>query len=251
LPDIATEPQQSEVAGRFILTSLGYSRVQDYLRYHEAYPQLMNAKGDLKDVQRPWALEAVRQLVSPGGRILDLGGAACELAATLMNDYDVTVVDPYEGAGNGPRSPDTYRQKYPKITILQGYLDGTTALSDFDAVVSTSVVEHLAVQSHMDIVAGIHQALRPGGYSIHAIDVTVRSNGGFLLMTRDLAQMFINAHGLTLDLHTLCQTMVDDVNTYYLPPLMYLQWKRSRSFAQYPWRNVGSVNVVLQKAFPF
>ena len=74
----------------FELVDVGYSRVSDYTRYFDRYPTLMYPKGDLKDVQRPWALEKTAELVKPTGLVVDLGGAGCQLARELMKTHRVT-----------------------------------------------------------------------------------------------------------------------------------------------------------------
>ena len=66
------------------LVYLGYSTVRDYTRYYEQYPDLLGPKGDLKDVQRPWVLEMVREHVPKGAQVIDMGGGYCHLASCLM-----------------------------------------------------------------------------------------------------------------------------------------------------------------------
>jgi hypothetical protein len=231
----------------FELVEAGYSKVSEYTRYFEQYPALIGPKGDLKDVQRPWALEKVRELVAPSGQIIDLGGSACELASILAESHQVTVVDPYDGSGNGPRNPEPYRKKYPKVRIVQAFLNSETDLRDFEAVVSTSVIEHIPVPQHKGTVDGIAAALRIGGYSIHAIDVTVQAINGFLLGSQKVAESFVRSHGVEFDVAEMRDRILADVDSYFLSPLMYQQWRKGRPFDSYPWRKVATLNVVLRK----
>jgi hypothetical protein len=237
---------QEKATLMFELVEAGYSKVSEYTKYFETYPNLIGPKGDLKDVQRPWVLEKTNELV-PIGRVIDLGGAACELAGVLMLTHDVTVVDPYDGSGNGPRNPEPFRRKYPLLKIVQGSLDSQTSLRDFDAVVSTSVVEHIPVERHRETVGGIAAALRIGGYSIHAIDVTVQAVNDFLIHTQQIAESFVRAHGVVFDIAEIRDKILADVDSYFLSPLMYQQWRKDRPFNSYPWRKVASFNVVLKK----
>ncbi|RJG40885.1 class I SAM-dependent methyltransferase [Mesorhizobium sp. DCY119] len=235
------------MTGRFELVSVSYSKVPDFIRYREDFPELMSKEIDLKDVQRPWAAEIVRQHVLQGGRVLDMGGAAAELAANLMDEYRATIVDPYEGHGNGPRNIAALRQRYPKITFVKGLLSKNTQIDRQDAVVSTSVVEHIDPAHHPDTVDAIHTVLKPGGYSIHAIDLTCRGVRGFLESQIPLSQSWLDCHRGGTDVNTIVGRMLDDIETFFLPITMYLQWKKDRSYAAYPWRKVGSLNVVFRK----
>ncbi len=59
---------------KYKLESIGFSTVRDYSRYFSEYPNLLGEYGDLKDVQRPWALEQIHSKVKPLSKILDMGG---------------------------------------------------------------------------------------------------------------------------------------------------------------------------------
>ena len=231
----------------FELVEVGYSRVSDYTRYFDRYPTLMYPKGDLKDVQRPWALEKTRELVQPNGLVVDLGGGGCQLASELMKTHQVTVVDPFDGSGGGLRDPKPFRQKYPGLTIVQGKLDSESNLTGFDAVITTSVVEHIPPAHHRDTVEGIRRALRVGGYSIHAVDVTIQAVKDFLLSMQQVAESFVRAHGVDYDIAPLRDKALADVETYFLSPLTYQLWRNGRPFDTYPWRKVISFNVVLRR----
>ena len=60
-----------------------------------------------------------------------------------------------------------------------------------DAVISASVVEHIDPAYHRETVAGIHDSLVVGGYSIHAIDVTRRGVNGFLEKTIEICESWL------------------------------------------------------------
>lgn len=231
----------------FELINVTYARVPDYVRYLEKYPGSLGEYGDLKDVQRPWVRETVEQLMPTGGSLLDMGGSRCELASDLMIDYDVTVVDPYDGSGNGPTNPEYYRKKFPRLNIVKGLVSPSTPYPGHDAVISTSVVEHIDPIYHQRTVEGIYESLKPGGYSIHAIDVSCKGVNGFLEKTIDICQSWIEVHGVSYPLRTLVDEMLTSVDTYFLPVTMYVRWKKDRPYNAYPWRKVGSVQVVLQK----
>lgn len=232
---------------QFELVSAGYSTVPDYLRYQHDYPSLAGEKGDLKDVQRPWAFEKVVGLVPRGARVVDLGGSRGELAEALSLHAQVTVVDPYDGSGGGPTNVEFYRRKFPKVSFLAEFLTAETKLPKQQAVVSTSVVEHIAPKFHADTVAAIDGVLSVGGYSIHAVDLTCRGKNGFMEGQIDLSQSWADAHCPGTNIRKIVSTMIDDVECFFLPVTMYIQWKKSKNYNEYPWRNVGTLNIIFRK----
>lgn len=225
--------------------SLTYPRMSDHTRYMALCPQLMGSS--LKEVQRAWVFDQLHQRLAPGAKVIDLGGSACELADVLSARFEMTVVDPHDGSGNGPKNPDAYRKRFPKLNIVQGFVGPQIELRDYDAVVSTGVIEHIADAAYPDTVAGIEKVLKPGGFSIHAIDFTVRGVRGFMERTGASVALFAQSHGHDLDVAHKRREMLDDVETYFLSAAMYLQWRKSRSWDEYPWRQVSSINVIVQR----
>jgi hypothetical protein len=215
------------------LIYLGYSTVRDYTRYYEQYPHLLGPKGDLKDVQRPWALEAVREHVPKGAKVIDLGGASCELASCL-DDYEVTVIDPYDGRGGGPRQMDHLQRKYPRVSFICAVLNANTNVrQEYQAVVSTSVIEHIPPPEVFDTLVGIDKALLVGGKSIHAIDFTVRGEGRIKTLTDQVLENFVAGYALEKAIDDLRQEMIHNHETYYLSLLMYQQWRKQRRYEEY------------------
>ena len=69
--------------------------------------------GDLKNVQRPWAVKAVLANVPPPARLLEIGGGEPIVSGFLSElGYDVTLVDPYDGFGNGPTDYQALRRAF-------------------------------------------------------------------------------------------------------------------------------------------
>ncbi len=231
----------------FELIYAGYSTIPDYLRYRESYPSLVSEKADLKDVQRPWALEKIKDLLPQGAGVVDLGGSRAELADALSPYSQVTVIDPYDGSGNGPTNVDFYRKKFPKVTFRAELLTTKTEIPKQRAVVSTSVVEHIAPQFHAETVAAIDSVLEVGGYSVHAVDLTCRGRNGFMESQIDLNQSWVDTHCPGLNVREMVTQMLSDVETFFLPVTMYVQWKKTKAYEEYPWRNVGTLNTVFRK----
>ena len=83
--------------------SLSYATVRDYCDSADHFPRLATLQGDLKDVQRPWAVKAILNHLPPGSRLLEVGSGEPHAAAALADlGYRVTVCDPFDGSGRGP-----------------------------------------------------------------------------------------------------------------------------------------------------
>ena len=96
--------------GRFELAPLSYGTVRDFCDSFDHLHPIATANGDLKDNQRPWALKAILSVVPPGGRVLEIGAGEPFIADVLDRlGYEVWVVDPYDGTGNGPREHERFR----------------------------------------------------------------------------------------------------------------------------------------------
>ena len=108
---------------------------------------LTTINNDLKDVQRPWILKAILSKVPIGSRLLEVGAGDPHVANILSKiGYDVTIIDPYDGTGNGPKEYDSLSKQFPNIRFLRQFL--TTESSElepgsFDCIYSISVLEHV------------------------------------------------------------------------------------------------------------
>ncbi|HXM32799.1 MAG TPA: hypothetical protein VN921_04030, partial [Chthoniobacterales bacterium] len=52
---------------------ISYATVRDYCQSVDLLPEITGIDGDLKNVQRPWALKAVLGCVPPPARLLEIG----------------------------------------------------------------------------------------------------------------------------------------------------------------------------------
>jgi hypothetical protein len=65
-------------------------------------------------------LKAILSVVPPGSRILEVGAGEPFIADILDRlDYEVWVVDPYDGTGNGPLECEQFRTGFEEIELRQ------------------------------------------------------------------------------------------------------------------------------------
>jgi len=108
-----------------------YATVRDYCESRDELPQITAIDGDLKNVQRPWAVKAILANLRPPARLLEIGGGE-PIASGFLSElgYDVTLVDPYDGFGNGPVDYQGYVERFPHVKIVREYFrPGMTALA--------------------------------------------------------------------------------------------------------------------------
>ncbi|RZM82893.1 class I SAM-dependent methyltransferase [Leptolyngbya iicbica] len=232
---------------------LDYALVRDFCDSSDHLPQICHLNGDLKNVQRAWTVKAVLGTLPLGSRLLEIGGGV-PLAAGMLAElgYDVTIVDPYEGAGNGPTEYEAYKQQFPNVKFtrsyfsddLQGYEDAS-----FDGIYSISVLEHIPLVDLDSVYRGIHKFLRQGGRSIHCLDIVVEGDRTDAHKAT-LKKVFYLQKGLVQgpcsqsDTDHLCDEMLEnmarDLETFYLSAEGHNLWRGSTLYEEFPFRKVIS-----------
>lgn len=240
------------------MPELSYATVPDFCDSADFLPQIVRFESTLKDVQRPWAVKAILGNVSVGSKILEIGGGEPLVSGFLQQlGYQVTLIDPYNGSGNGPRDYQRFRRSYPKVRIIREYFKKDSpalAGETFDCIFSVSVLEHISTNELKSLFEGIEQFLKPGGYSIHCIDDVVdgpTADWHFQEVREVLALQHRLQNPLTEladarqyaegQLQTLYAQLQRDIETYYLSPLEYYRWKSGMSYEEYPFRKIVSV----------
>lgn len=223
---------------------LAHATVREYNRFIESLPEVALLSGDLKNFQRPWVADALLRLLPSKGRVLEIGGDRCELADFLSRQgFEVWVIDAYENFGGGVGRFEEIRAKFPHLTIHQGFLHEDAALpaAHFDAIVSCSVAEHIPAAVIEGTVRRIHELLRPGGLSAHAMDLTVAG----IMQNHGLLGAFTAAHSL----EGLGRKTLEDLDAFYLSPQGHYRWRKflGKSYDEYPYRRVTSLNLVAAK----
>jgi SAM-dependent methyltransferase len=231
-----------------------YATVRDYCESLDELPQIAAVDGDLKNVQRPWAIKTILANVPPPARLLEIGGGEPIVSGFLSElGYDVTVVDPYDGFGNGPTDYQRYVELFPHVKIVREYFrPGMSALTpgSFDAIFSVSVLEHISSTLSACFEA-IAEFLSPGGASIHCFDFILQGRGE--LDDPPVAQKIL-AEQATLGgapaeppLETLLEQLRADVETFFLSPQGHHHWRRGQPYAEFPFRKVVSLQTVAHR----
>lgn len=230
------------------LPRLSVATVADFVDSHEHLPALATVSGDLKDVQRPWMIKAILGSIPTGCHLCEIGAGEPLVADKLVQlGYRVTVVDPYDGSGNGPTALAHYRQAYPRVRIIDRHFSPDLAEltpGEFDAVYSVSVLEHLDDTALDGVVAGSRLFLRPGGRHIHAIDFVAAGAGD--LHHRRMLDSFLQHFAVpATSIDEVLQTAMADTETYFLSAEAHNRWRGNTPYSHFPMRKVISVQCVL------
>jgi SAM-dependent methyltransferase len=205
---------------------------------------LATAQGDLKDVQRPWALKTILGSVRPGGRLLEIGGGQPYVADMLARlGYEVWLVDPYDGSGNGPIEFEAFRAACPDVRFVRAlFSDRLTEIPEasFDCVYSISVLEHVDYTGLNGVLEGMKRCLTSSGRSIHAVDHVHRGRGAeaHLAKLRYLTSRLGIAEA---DLALALDELSHDTETYYLSAESHNRWRGDTPYAEFPMRVCVSV----------
>lgn len=222
-----------------------YATVRDYCDSFDHLRPLATMSGDLKDVQRPWALKAVLGAArGRRGRVLEIGAGQPVVADLLQRlGHEVWVVDPYDGSGNGPTEYRQFRALYPALHLVPERFGAATTLPAaeyFDCIYSISVLEHVPRAGLGEVMAGLRRFLRPDGITVHAVDHVLRGNGA----DEHLAGLRVLCAGLGApqgELDAVLGRISGDTETYYLSAEGHNRWRGSTPYDEFPMRVCVSV----------
>ena len=241
--------------GRTPGEGISYATVRDFCESVDELPQITALDGDLKNGQRPWAAKAILANVPPPARLLEIGGGVPVVSGFLSElGYDVTLVDPYDGFGNGPTDYQRYVEQFPHVKIVREYFrPGLPGLAprSFDAVFSISVLEHISPDSLPACFDAIAEFLAPGGLSAHCFDFILQGHGDahdLVNAQRILAEQK-RVTGATDDLpfDGLLQQLRADVETFFLSPQGHHHWRGGQAYPAFPFRKVVSLQTVARR----
>ncbi len=238
--------------GREILP-ISHATVREFSEYADECPVLFGGCGDLKDAQRPWAVKAILATVPVGGSLVEIGGGQPTVAQALVElGYKVTVVDPYDGTGNGPVEYEAYRAAYPDVSLVRTLFTASSPFdcASLDAVYSVSVIEHVPLPALEGLFAAMRKFLKPGGLSIHCIDVVLR--GWLTEAHRRAAQEIIRLqHALTGQTELaepgtydqLAERMESDLETFLLSAHGHNVWRNRVPYDLHTFRKIASMQL--------
>ena len=245
IPDSALWPIAERYAGAFPLSPISYGTVRDFADSGDHIGGLAGASFDMKDLQRCWMVKAILGNVERGSRILEIGGGEPLVAGMLSRlGYEVTVVDDYEGGGNGPREFKRFQAAYPDLHFVRELFPPSEPLGDdFAAVFSISVLEHVPLEHVAGVVEAGHELVaKEGGCSIHAVDHVLAGWGAE--EHREKLDRIVAALGLPgRELATQIERMEGDPETYFVSAEAHNRWRGDLPYDQYTMRRIGSVNL--------
>jgi uncharacterized UPF0146 family protein len=231
--------------GNFPLPAASYGTVEDFADSVDNMPGLAGANFDMKDLQRCWMLKAILGNVPVGSRLLEIGAGEPLVAGALSRiGYDVTVVDAYDGSGNGPKEFETFRTAYPDLTFVREHFPPQAEVGDdFAAIYSISVLEHVPLDVIDSVMARSRELLaKQQGVSIHAVDHVLAGWGA----EEHLEKLRRIAAGMGVtdaQLEGAIAQLEDDPETYFVSAESHNRWRGALPYDQYPMRRIVSVNL--------
>jgi len=242
-----TENRRREIAARYRdhpLPPISFGTVRDFCDSADHLGPLASYQGDLKDLQRCWMLKALLSAAPPGARLLEIGAGEPVVAGVLSRlGYDVTIVDPYDGAGNGPVDYERYVAEYPDLRFVRSYLGPTTDLGDqpVDVFYSISVLEHVPEAAFVDLTVGVRRAGRSGARTIHAVDHVLKGRGAEY---HEHMLLRVGAHcGVPDDAILAALRDADaDIETYLLSAEAHNRWRGGLAYDSFPMRRCVSAH---------
>lgn len=126
---------------------------------------------DLKIYQDLFVYKFIKDNISKGSKILDIGGGNSRILKHFKDDYECWNLDKFEGVGNGPTEAD--ETDFKIIYDYIGSFNKDIPDDYFDLVFSISTLEHVPqddIENFGNIVKDINRILKPGGFSVHCLD---------------------------------------------------------------------------------
>ncbi len=239
--------------GRSSTEELAYGTVKDFCDSSDHVPYLCQLHGDLKDLQRPAALKSILGLLPAGSSLLEIGAGEPVVAHLLSQlGYRVTVVDPYDGSGNGPTEFERYVSGYSDIHIIRNLFSEdiqNVQPASIDCIYSISVLEHIHGPALAKVFRAIKHFLKPGGYSLHLVDHVLagQAEDFFLgqladILLRQARLAFQSPAQATVDTVKLLERIAKNVDVYYLSAEGHNRWRGTMAYESFPYRRVVSVS---------
>jgi hypothetical protein len=234
--------------GQFEVEPLSYGTVGDLANSVDNLGGLARASSDMKDMQRCWMVKAILGTVEAGGRLVEIG-AGEPLVADLLSrlGYQVTIVDPYDGSGQGPREFEEFSRSHPDLTFIRERFPPSEGLEGtYAAVYSVSVLEHIPLEALGGVISAATDLLAPGGASIHAVDHVLAGWGAEQHLER--LEEIVRGSGLPVDrLREVIRRLESDPEAYFVSAEAHERWRGALPYESYPMRRIASIGVLSRK----
>ena len=245
IPEEGLWPLRELYQGRFREPAISYGTARDLADSARNMTGLAQASLDMKNLQRCWAVKAILGSVEPGQRLVEIGAGEPLVAGLLSRlGYEVTVVDPYDGSGNGPREFEFFRADYPDLRFVRDQFPPRDRLAgEFGAVYSISVLEHVDTDAIEGLLSAADALLSAGGCQIHAVDHVLAGWGSDEHLER--LRRIVAALGLSSG--ALDETLAAaerDTGTYFVSAEAQDGWRGALDYDDYPMRRIISVDLV-------
>ncbi len=225
--------------------------VEEYQELVIKYPDLdLTKDGELKSYQRIWVYQQVIDQLPSGSAVLDVGGARCYPAAALAElGYEVWVVDPYDGFGNGVEGFEGFKASHPNIKFIRGYL-GYENLeipeSYFDGIISVGAIEKCPADKQLPIWNAYKKVLKDGGMAFDAIGFLVRGDEKMIEVSNDVVTELLKHRGFTETGKDLTRNACENIDTFFMSPHAHIRWRKGTKYSEYPYKYVATANISVQ-----
>ncbi len=133
---------------------------------------------DLKVYQDLLIFAFIKKNISPGSRILEVGGGRSRILKHFIDIHECWNIDRLEGLGHGPKG--TKDVPGHLVKDYMGNYNHNIPNDYFDLVFSISALEHIPKDDptfYDNVLEDINRVLKPGGYSLHTIDIVLTRYG--------------------------------------------------------------------------
>lgn len=215
-----------------------FSRFDDYSNI-----DLKNC--DLKAYQDLLIYTLITEHLSPGSKLLEIGGGDSRVIQALKQNYECWNLDKLEGVGNGPTEV-TEHSGYHLVQDYIGNFNSELPENYFDCIFSISTLEHIPEDEthYQNISQDLNRLLKPGGWSFHCFDIILKFQA---VWTNDfLSYLFENQ--VTLHQQISFDIMQQDPDLYTMSELAYNRyWRHLTKMSYEDFGQPVSYNIFWQK----